>query len=236
MKLKKRLINIGHAFTRVELLAVLGVLALLAAVTWPALASPRAHSQRAECVNNLRLIGRALLIWGSDHEDQTPWQLSPPDGTRNDVRGGNVWYHFSYLSNQLVSPRILACPADPRSYKKVASDWGLLPGGFRNLAYRDYAVSYFLNMHTSVNLPLAPVAGDYNLVVAMKVSCSVVSAGAYSVSTNTAWTNSVHGLTGNLLLTDGQVLMSSSAGLRAAVAQRASLPVQLEQTHVLTPN
>ena len=58
------------AFTRLELVVVLAVLCLLAAVTWPALAVTAARSERATCVNNLRQIGRAYQIWGSDHDGQ----------------------------------------------------------------------------------------------------------------------------------------------------------------------
>src|SRR6266567_4918374 len=49
----------GDGFTARELIAVLGALALLAAVAGPLLANAKLRSQRTVCVNNLARIGRA---------------------------------------------------------------------------------------------------------------------------------------------------------------------------------
>ena len=63
------------AFTRLELVVVLAVLSLLAAVTWPALAVSAGRSERVTCINNLRQIGRAFQMWGNDHGGQRPWRV-----------------------------------------------------------------------------------------------------------------------------------------------------------------
>src|SRR2546423_14524517 len=104
------------AFTRIELLfCMLGV----AVIVLPAvslLASNKSESQRAVCFNNLRQIGRAFHVWGSDYQDQMPWQVpyGSAGGTLYGPGGlpGNAFWHYSWISNQLGSPKILVCPAD----------------------------------------------------------------------------------------------------------------------------
>ena len=55
-------------FTRIELaFSVFAAALLLGVVVMPALAVAKSDSGRATCFNNLRLVGRAVQIWGSDH-------------------------------------------------------------------------------------------------------------------------------------------------------------------------
>src|SRR5687767_14265506 len=63
------------AFTRIELLVVLGALALLTLLAVPVLANGKAGSQRAVCASNLARIGQALALWGAERGDLYPWQV-----------------------------------------------------------------------------------------------------------------------------------------------------------------
>src|SRR4051812_47990364 len=104
-----------RAFTRIEcMLCVIGVM-LLVSVAIPSLANTRSRSQRAGCVDNLRLIGQAMQLWGVEHENQFSWQVRTSEGGTRPVFGTKVaaaWYEFAWLSNQLVTPKILVCPSD----------------------------------------------------------------------------------------------------------------------------
>jgi len=59
-------------FTLVELLVVISVIALLMAILMPALARVRAIAFRLVCGTNLSGIGKAMLIYSNDNEDQYP--------------------------------------------------------------------------------------------------------------------------------------------------------------------
>ena len=88
-----------HAFTRFELLALLGVLALLSAVGLPALARSRQPAHRSTCANNLRQLGQALLMFSAENNNLFPPRSS---STRWPVR---LFEHYG-------DTNVLRCPAD----------------------------------------------------------------------------------------------------------------------------
>jgi len=57
------------AFTRLDLAMVLAALGLLSGIAWPVLAGNKQRSEQVSCLGNLRQIGRAVQLWGSDHDD-----------------------------------------------------------------------------------------------------------------------------------------------------------------------
>jgi prepilin-type N-terminal cleavage/methylation domain-containing protein len=160
VQIRYHLKSLCQAFTRVELLAVLAVLGLLAAVALPALASNRARFERIVCVNNLRLIGRAFHIWGADHGGENPWWVSTyAGGTQYQGKVGFCFDEFRCVSNHLETPRILVCPSDPA--RRMATNWSNDPnGGLGWLGYQDRAVSYFIGIHASALLPRSILSGD----------------------------------------------------------------------------
>ena len=123
-----------------------------------------------------------------------------------------AWLEYAILSNQLVTPRILACPAD--AGVKVSSDFtASLHGGLLNATYRANAVSYFIGLHADPQQPLSVVAGDRNLRFSGVAPCSlsyVMNADVVSQLT-TVWTNEIHGKSGNLLLMDGHAETTTDA-------------------------
>jgi type II secretory pathway pseudopilin PulG len=68
----KRKVAGSTAFTLIELLTVIGILAMLAGILLPVLASARRAGQSSMCLSNLRSSGQALSMYGSDHDDQLP--------------------------------------------------------------------------------------------------------------------------------------------------------------------
>jgi hypothetical protein len=230
--------NRERAFTRIELCACAFALAVLTAVTLPALATSRSRSDVAQCLNNLRLVGRALQMWGASYREQPPWQtLTSQGGTLpepNSVKPGNAWFEFTAISNELATPRILACPADVGV--KEAMEFSINPiGGYMHTSYRALATSYNLNLHALSESPRVLLFSDRNIKFdGPFFNCSTRVANGetiiFSPSSNVAWTNNIHGLTGNIVRMDGSVSETSSTDLRAA---SAGSPIDNGQSHML---
>src|SRR5438445_8445760 len=62
-------------FTLVELLVVIGIIALLAALLLPALAKARARTRGLQCLNNTRQLSLAWMLYADDHDDQLTYNV-----------------------------------------------------------------------------------------------------------------------------------------------------------------
>ena len=209
-----------RAFTRVELCACLAAVALLGLLALPALASAQSRGHVAQCLNNLRLMGRAVQMWAGDYQNQPPWRtpqqaggLLPSTGTRP----GNAWADLSFMSNALVTPRILSCPADRGAI--TARDFP----EYISPSFRGLATSYILNLESLTEYPGGLLFGDRNVQFAAGAqSCSagVNNVASYYLPSgaNQGWTNAVHGFSGNIVVMDGSVSETTSEQLHAAMS------------------
>src|SRR5690348_12539471 len=74
------------AFTILELLIVVMLLAIIAAIMFPALAGTQPNSKNLQCLNNHRQIAAAVSMYTQDNHDLYP--PNPDDGT---IKPGYVW-------------------------------------------------------------------------------------------------------------------------------------------------
>jgi type II secretory pathway pseudopilin PulG len=68
----------------IELLVVVAIIGILAALLLPALSSAKERSKRVHCANNLHQIGIALAMYPGDYNDKVPRSEFTDDMTQND--------------------------------------------------------------------------------------------------------------------------------------------------------
>lgn len=77
LKKNQRSLRTWHAFTLVELLVVVAIIGILAALGIPLVKSMIEKGNSAKCVNNLRQIGVAIVQFTVDNDGYLPYSYSP---------------------------------------------------------------------------------------------------------------------------------------------------------------
>lgn len=67
----------SRGLTIIELLAVIAIIGILAAILLPITARARDSAKVAACQSNLRALGTAVYLFAADHEDHTPPNINP---------------------------------------------------------------------------------------------------------------------------------------------------------------
>jgi prepilin-type N-terminal cleavage/methylation domain-containing protein/prepilin-type processing-associated H-X9-DG protein len=106
-----------HAFTLVELLAVIAIIGILAAILFAVFGSITRAKNSTVCLSNLRQIGNASLLYCADHRGDFPRAVSfPPTTVTNSAPWNVLLYSYFGLPADVANSPIFKCPADPRDY------------------------------------------------------------------------------------------------------------------------
>lgn len=96
-------------YTLMELLTVVAIIAILAALLVPVFATAREKARAATCVSNERQIGLAVMCYLQDYDERFPNGILPPGAASFWVGEGWAGQCEPYMNN----PSVLQCPDDP---------------------------------------------------------------------------------------------------------------------------
>jgi prepilin-type N-terminal cleavage/methylation domain-containing protein len=191
--------------TLFEVLIVVAVLAILAALLLPGLMKPKRYP-RAQCINNLRMVGLSFRQWAIDNDGHFPMGVSMTNGGTMELASiGGTSSHYLVMSNDLNTPKILHCPQD---------EWRPIATSFLT-NFTETNISYFVGLNATETLPSSFLTGDRNITNGILPANRILQ---LSSNTPIGWTEKLHDRQGNVGLADGSVHAISSMKLREYLA------------------
>ncbi|MDW8050930.1 MAG: prepilin-type N-terminal cleavage/methylation domain-containing protein [Armatimonadota bacterium] len=135
-------------FTLVELLVVVGIVAVLVALIFPVFARARAKARQTACISNLRQIGMSIEMYAMDYDDLYPFAVDPTDRYTPEI-----WWEYPHwqalipqmpMLHEVLQPyqksrEIWRCPADTGM---EVQDFTGVPFPAHPSLYERYGTSY----------------------------------------------------------------------------------------------
>ncbi len=100
-------------FTLIELMVVIAVIAILAALLLPALSKARERVEGVSCLNNTRQLALAWQLYADDHESFLSYNLG--------MNGSSLRTNINWVNNVMTWDLSPTTPIWPRSPARVSA-------------------------------------------------------------------------------------------------------------------
>ena len=148
-------------FTLIELIVVVAIIGLLAAILSPVFSRARENARRTSCASNLKQIGLGFTLYAGDYDETiVPYRVNGENPFRADSRvesesSDNVFLNM-LLQPYVRSDELWKCPSHPNSWVNIDDTQQPIAPGFRSYGGQN---SYAANNYVFRS------AGGYQLTV-----------------------------------------------------------------------
>lgn len=147
-------------FTLVELLVVIGIIALLISILLPSLSKAREMGKSIKCLSNLRQLGMATYGYANEHKGFLPYPTTQWDGSDTSANNEKMlWFNAVDPYLQTIPGNNRTGVAGTRIYSPFKQcvvydeiDGGIDISGAQN-SVKEYARTYKMNTHLRHNNP-----------------------------------------------------------------------------------
>ena len=220
----------------IELMVIVAVVAILAAVLLSKQMRDRDRARRISCIGNHYQLSMGLRLFANDADGAYPFQflLRPTSSLMfgssfrtNDP--AELWKLIQVAQNDISSPRVLICPSDQLRRQTDSFLTTGVPGEFANTNSRLNALSYFLSLDADESGRDLILMGDRYLTTDMESSSEKGTKFLFGqqdfsegsgMEKKVRWISTVHRGGGNAGFMNGGARQLTTATLREAIVNQ----------------